>query len=136
MSKILAFDVGGRRTGIAITDDLQMIATPLETVETREIWKYLARLLEKERVETVVVGLPLGLRGEATDGTAIAQEFCEKFSKKYPLIKIERVNEQFTSKLASQALIAGGAKKKQRQKKGELDKVSATIMLQEYLDWR
>ncbi|NNE55720.1 MAG: Holliday junction resolvase RuvX [Flavobacteriales bacterium] len=133
MGKILACDYGLRRIGIAITDELQMIASPLETVATNEIWEYLSRVIPAEQIEIVVVGEPKGLRGEATDATAAANNFAKRLPKRFDGVQVERVNEMFTSKMASRALVAGGAKKSQRQKKGEIDKISAAIILQDFL---
>lgn len=133
MSCILAIDYGLKRTGIAITDELQMIASPLETVLTKDLWNYLTEIIEKKKIEEIVVGEPMGLRGGMTDSSAAIAKFQVDFQKKWPAIKLASVNEMFTSKMASQTLIAGGAKKSQRQKKGELDKISAAIILQDYL---
>jgi len=133
MSCILAIDYGLKRTGIAITDELQMIASPLETVRTHDLWSYLAEIIERKKIAEVVVGKPMGLSGGMTDSSAAIAKFQVDFQKKWPNVKLASINEMFTSKMASQTLIAGGAKKSQRQKKGELDKISAAIILQDYL---
>lgn len=136
MSCILGIDYGLKRTGIAITDELQMIASPLETVLTAEIWAYLGQIIEQKKIVEVVVGEPKGLRGGETDSSAAVAQFRKTFAKKWPHVQLASLNEMFTSKMASQALISGGAKKSQRQKKGELDKISAAIILQDYLESR
>lgn len=133
MSCILAIDYGLKRTGIAITDELQMIASPLETVLTVNLWPYLAEIIERKKIQEIVLGEPKGLRGGDTNASAGVRKFELDFEKKWPLIKLAKINEMFTSKMASQAMIAGGAKKSQRQKKGELDRISAAIILQDYL---
>lgn len=134
MYKALGIDYGLKRTGLAITDVLQMIASPLETVDTAVIMDYLEKLLSKEKIETIVVGEARHLDGNASDITVAQQKFCEALQKKFSDKKIIRVDEMFTSKLASQAMVMGGMKKKERQNKGNLDKISAAIILQSYLD--
>ncbi len=134
MYKALGIDYGLKRTGLAITDALQMIASPLETVDTAVIMDYLEKLLSKEKIETIVVGEARHLDGNASDITVAQQKFCEALQKKFSDKKIIRVDEMFTSKLASQAMVMGGMKKKERQNKGNLDKISAAIILQSYLD--
>ncbi|MDZ4823529.1 MAG: Holliday junction resolvase RuvX [Flavobacteriales bacterium] len=133
MSKILAIDYGQKRTGVAITDELQIIASPLETVPTQEFFCYLEKLLQKEKIETIVVGLPLRLNGEESATTQLVRDFTAQIRKKFPALHIEMIDEAFTSKLAARALVEGGMKKKDRQKKENLDKVSAAIILQSYL---
>jgi putative Holliday junction resolvase len=134
MYKALGIDYGLKRTGIAITDALQMIASPLETVDTSELMEYFEKLFSKEKIETIVVGEARHLDGNASDITIAQQKFCDSILKKFPDKKIIRVDEMFTSKLASQAMLIGGMKKKDRQNKGNLDKISAAIILQTYLD--
>lgn len=136
MSKILAIDFGKKRTGLAITDSLQMIASPLKTVDTSLIWKELEVLLPKEKIETVVVGEARYLNGDASQTTMEQAEFVAALQKKFPSIKIARVDETFTSKMAAQAMVIGGVKKSERQKKENLDMVSAAIILQSYLEYR
>lgn len=132
----MAIDYGGKRTGLAVTDDLQLIATGLETVSSKLIWDFLNGYFSAQEVETVVVGAPKGLRGEATDGTALADEFVAQFKKKYPTIPVVRWDERFTSNMAKHSMIAGGMKKKDRRNKGNVDRIAATLMLQEYLQYR
>lgn len=134
MSKVLAIDYGQKRTGIAITDSLRMIASPLETVDTIKIFEYLEKIIQKEKIVDIVVGEARHLDGNASEITLLQEKFCKEISKKFPSIVIHRIDEMYTSKLASQALVMGGMKKKDRQNKGNLDKVSAAIILQQFLD--
>lgn len=134
MAKIIALDYGGKRCGLAETDDLQIIASALETVPTSSLFAYLAKYLGTNNVETMVVGLPVRHSGELSEIEAEIQKFIEKFEKTYPKIKLERVNEAFTSKMAMQSMIQSGAKKKTRREKGNLDKISATLILQQYME--
>jgi putative Holliday junction resolvase len=134
MSKVLAIDYGQKRTGIAITDSLRMIASPLETVETGKIFEYLEKIILKEKIVDVVVGEARHLDGNASEITLLQEKFCKEINKKFPAVVIHRIDEMYTSKLASQALVMGGMKKKDRQNKGNLDKVSAAIILQQFLD--
>ncbi len=134
MSKILALDVGGKRTGVAITDELAMIASGLDTVPTQDLLPYLTKLLEQEKIETIVIGLPKHLDGRDTDATAIAQGVEKQIVQKFPQIKTAFVDERFTSSIAKQAILSSGAKKKQRRNKELVDKVSAVVILQSYLE--
>jgi putative holliday junction resolvase len=134
MGKILAFDYGLKRTGIAITDDLKMIGSPLETVETKDLMPWLEKLLLKEKIELFVVGEARRLNGDASETTFQQLKFTELLHKKFPQIAIARVDETYTSKIAAAAMVQGGMKKSDRRKKENLDKVSAAIILQSYLD--
>ena len=134
MAKIIAIDFGTRRCGIAETDDLQIIASALTTVNTSEIYTFLDNYCAKNIVEAAVVGLPLRMSGELSEVEEDILKFIKKFSAKHPDIRIERINEAFTSKRAMEAMIQSGAKKKKRREKGNLDKISATLILQEYLE--
>lgn len=134
MSKVLAIDYGLKRTGIAITDVLRIVASPLETVETKALLEYLEKLIIKEKIIDVVVGEARHLDGNASEITHAQQAFCDQLQKKIPTIVIHRIDEMFTSKMAAQALVMGGMKKKDRQVKGNLDKVSAAIILQSFLE--
>lgn len=134
MSKILGIDYGLVRSGIAITDELRIIASGLTTVQTKEIWDFLAKTIPNEKVEIVVVGEPHDLMGRETHGTEPANKFCESLAKRYPKLQIERVDETYTSKMAMDAMIAGGMKKSKRREKGMVDMVSATLILQSYLE--
>jgi putative Holliday junction resolvase len=131
--RIMAIDYGRKRTGIAVTDPLQIIAQALATVETHMALPFLKDYLQKEQVETIVVGEPLNLDGSATDATESAREFMKKLKRHFPGVNIVAMDERYTSKLASQAMVDMGMKKKDRREKGMVDKVAATLILQEYL---
>ena len=133
MSRIVALDYGGKRTGVAATDEMQIIASPVDTIETSKLMDFLKQYIEKENVSDLVVGLSVRFSGELNEIENQIQPFLKKFSEQFPLIKIHRENEMFTSKMASQAMFAGGMKKKKRQEKGMVDKVSAVIILQSFL---
>ena len=132
--KVLAFDYGVKRTGLAETDDLQIIASALETVDTKNLFQYLENYLSTNEVEAFVVGEPKRLNNEPTHATVPVNEFVKLLAKKYPMIPIHRVDERFTSKMAFQTMIDAGIKKKKRQDKGTVDRISATIILQSYLE--
>ncbi|SFN57614.1 putative holliday junction resolvase [Algoriella xinjiangensis] len=133
MSRILALDYGGKRTGIAVTDQLQIIASPLDTVETSKLMDFLKQYIAKENVSDLVVGLSVRFSGELNEIENQILPFLKKFENEFPTIKIHRENEMFTSKMASRAMFEGGMKKKKRQEKGMVDKVSAVIILQSFL---
>ncbi|HEY4539207.1 MAG TPA: Holliday junction resolvase RuvX [Faecalibacter sp.] len=133
MARIVAIDFGGKRTGVAATDELQIIASPVDTVDTSKLMDFFKNYLFTENVSDLVVGLPLKFSGETNDIEIEIKKFIEKFSAQYPNIKIHRENEMFTSKMASRAMVEGGMKKKKRQEKGMIDKVSAVIILQSFL---
>mgnify|MGYP000625075405 FL=1 len=134
MGKILAIDYGLKRTGIAITDASKIIATGLDTVASNEIYSYLTKLTQREEIECIVVGKPMNLQNQATDATKPADTLSKKIAKLFPEIEIARVDERFTSKMAKKAMFDGGLKKKDRRDKKMIDKISATIILQSYLD--
>ena len=133
MSRIVALDYGGKRTGVAATDEMQIIASPVDTIETSKLMDFLKQYIQKENVSDLVVGLSVRFSGELNEIENQIQPFLKKFSEQFPLIKIHRENEMFTSKMASQAMFEGGMKKKKRQEKGMVDKVSAVIILQSFL---
>jgi putative holliday junction resolvase len=133
MSRILSIDYGKKRTGIAVTDPLRIIATGLCTVETHKLMPFLKEYFLKENVEQVIVGMPVNWDDTDTHATPLVKEFIRIFKKNFPSIPIQEVDERFTSKMASQAMIDMGMKKKQRQNKAMVDEIAATIMLQEYL---
>ncbi|WP_027880129.1 MULTISPECIES: Holliday junction resolvase RuvX [Mesoflavibacter] len=133
MAQILAIDYGKVRTGLAVTDDMQIIASGLATVATKELLDYLKTYTEKENVELFLVGEPKQMDNTASESEALIKPFISKLRSTFPHIPIERVDERFTSKMAAQTLIDSGLKKKQRQNKSLLDEVSATIILQSYL---
>ncbi len=129
----MALDIGGKRTGIAETDPLQLIATGLTTVETNELIDFLKSLVLRSEVETIVVGDPIQMDGTASESSTIVNEQIGRLRSSFPDVNIERMDERFTSKLASQAMYMSGLKKKKRQEKVLVDEVSATILLQDYL---
>lgn len=136
MGRILAIDFGLKRTGLAVTDSLQIIANGLETVPTHTLLNYLLAYFAKEIVDDVVIGMPKNLDNSDTDSTAAVRIFIKSFKKKFPIIPLHEHDERFTSKLALQAMIAGGMSKKDRREKGTIDRVSATIILQSFMESR
>ena len=126
MGRILAIDYGSKRTGIAVTDELQLIASGLTTVETHGLMPFLSHYFSEQKVDAIVIGTPSNIEGNI-------QNFIKGFGVKFPSITIERVDERFTSKMAFQTMIDSGLKKKQRQNKALVDEISATIILQQYL---
>lgn len=133
MPRILAIDYGKKRTGIAVTDPLKMIASGLTTVPTHELIPFLKKYFIKESVEKIVIGDPKNLDGSATDATALVEEGIRILKKNFPDVPVLKIDERFTSKIASQSILASGVNKKQRQNKALTDEVSATILLQDYL---
>ncbi|AZI39751.1 Holliday junction resolvase RuvX [Epilithonimonas vandammei] len=134
MGQILAIDYGKVRTGIAVTDDMQIIASGLTTVETPKLIDFLKKYFSENSVDEVVIGLPTDLKGNMSDIETEIQKFILVFEKEFPDKKINRLDERFTSKMASFFISQSGKNKKQRQEKGLIDKVSATILLQNFLD--
>ena len=136
MGRILAIDFGKKRTGLAVTDPAQIIANPLTTVPTHEIWTFLANYFQNEDVEGVVIGLPQDLFGNESHSTGAVNEFVKTFGKKFPQHKVHLHDERYTSKMALEAMIRGGSSKKDRRKKENIDKLSATIILQSFMEAR
>lgn len=134
MPRIIAIDYGMKRTGIAVTDDLQIIATALDTVDTKVLFPFLEKYFSENTIQEIVVGLPMRMHGEVGQLEVEIQKFISKLQEKFPTIPIYRQDESFTSKMASQAIFHSGAKKKKRQEKGLIDRVSATIILQSYME--
>lgn len=134
MGRILAIDYGLKRTGIAVTDPLKIIASPLETIATKELWDFLKRYFSSEEVEAVVVGLPVDLKNRDTDATKAVRRFIVDFGKKFPQVPLHNIDERFTSKMAFDAMIAGGMKQKDRRQKENVDKISASIILQSFME--
>lgn len=135
MPRVLAIDLGTKRTGLAVTDPLKMLANPLETVDTAVLMDYLKAYCAKEEVDTLVLGLPIRLNGTDNEMTPRVMAFKEILEKTFPTLKVELIDERYTSKIALQSMIAMGSKKKDRREKaGNLDKVSAAIILQSYLE--
>jgi putative holliday junction resolvase len=133
MGRILAIDYGTKRTGLAVTDPLKIIATALDTVETTQVLLFLRNYFKKEVVEEVVIGMPKQLNNTDSETAPAVRKFIESFIKNFPEIPIQTMDERFTSSIAQQAMIDGGMKKKNRQVKGNVDKISATLILQDYL---
>lgn len=133
MPRILCIDYGKKRTGIAVTDPLKIIATALTTVETKDLFPFLKNYFKNEEVELVLIGEPKNLDDSDTHATPLVKQFIQKFKKDFALMKMETVDERYTSKLAVQAMVEMGMKKKNRQKKENIDQIAAAIMLQEYL---
>jgi putative holliday junction resolvase len=133
MARILAIDYGGKRTGIAVTDPMQIIATGLETIPSHELIPFLKKYMEQEQVELILIGMPVNLNDTETDGTAGAKNAIVRIQKAFPTMPIKEVDERYTSKMAKQAMLDMGMKKKDRQVKGNVDVIAATIMLQEYM---
>lgn len=133
MARILAIDYGEKRTGIAVTDELQIIASGLITVKTDELIKFLIDYSNKEQVELFIVGLPKQMNNSDSESEKHILSFLKQLKKSLPKIPIKRIDERFTSKIAFQTMIDSGLKKKQRRNKGLVDEISATIILQSYL---
>jgi putative holliday junction resolvase len=133
MARILALDYGGKRTGIAVTDSMQIIATGLTTVPTTELIIFLKKYFVAEIVEKVIIGMPKNLKNEDTHGTNLVVLFIKKFLETFPEMPIQTIDERFTSKMATKSILDSGAKKKDRQNKALVDEVSATIILQDYM---
>jgi putative holliday junction resolvase len=133
MGRILAIDYGMKRTGIAVSDPLRIIATPLDTVLTADLLPFLTRYQEKETVDEFVVGMPKTLMNEDSANAPAVRSFVEQLKKSFPLKPVHLADERFTSSIARRALIEGGMKKKDRQVKGNVDKVSATLILQSFM---
>ena len=136
MGQILAIDYGKARCGIAATDDMQIIASGLETVQTSLIIDFMTKYFGENRVDEVVIGLPTDLKGNVSEVETDILKFIEVFQKEFPMIKVHRFDERFTSKMASFFISQSGKNKKKRQEKGLIDKVSATIILQNFLEQR
>ncbi|MDO5976414.1 Holliday junction resolvase RuvX [Flavivirga jejuensis] len=133
MARILAIDYGTKRTGIAVTDELQIIASGLTTVNTKELLKFLKDYTTKEQVELFLVGEPKQMNNTVSESEIHILPFIDKLKKEFPNIPIVRVDERFTSKMAFQTMIDSGLKKNQRKNKALIDEISATLILQSYL---
>lgn len=134
MGRILSLDIGKKRTGIAVTDPLRISANGLDTVHTAEIIPFLEKYFESEKVDKIVIGKPTQMDGSDSESVTYIRPVIKKIKEKYPSLEIFMVDERFTSVLAQKAMIEGGLKKKSRQNKALVDKVSATIILQSYLE--
>ena len=133
MARILAIDYGKKRTGLAVTDPLKIIANGLATVDTQLLFDFLKNYTSKEEVEKIIIGLPYQLDGSPTDATPSVLHCIRRLKNTFPTIPIIPVDEQFSSKMASRAMVEMGMKKKDRQKKELIDEIAATILLQEYM---
>ncbi|QES87727.1 Holliday junction resolvase RuvX [Rhizosphaericola mali] len=134
MGRIIAIDYGGKRTGLAVTDPLQIIANALETVETSKLFDYLKKYFAVEQVDLIIIGDPRNWDDSDTHATPLVRKAIERLKKEFPNIPLETVDERYTSKMASQAMVEMGMKKKDRRVKGNIDQIAATIMLQEYMN--
>ena len=134
MARILALDYGEKRTGIAATDELQLIASGLTTVDTKDLMAFLTKYIESEKVSCIVVGEPRQMNNQISESEAHIKPFLERLTKIFPHMPIARQDERFTSKMAVQSMIQGGVKKMQRRNKALVDEISATLILQAYLN--
>lgn len=134
LGRIMAIDYGQKRTGIAVTDPLQLIASRLDTVASADIWSFLTTYFVKEQVDRVLVGYPVKLNHQPSEALRFINPFIREFRKRFPAMELEQVDERFTSQLAQKAILAAGVKKSDRQNKALTDGVSATIMLQSWLE--
>jgi putative Holliday junction resolvase len=133
MARILAIDYGGKRTGIAVTDPLQIIATGLLTIDSKELIPFLKKYLAEEPVELIIIGLPKNWDESDTHGTPLVEAAIKKIQKDFPAVPLKTVDERYTSKMAKDAMLEMGMKKKDRRIKGNVDVIAATIILQEYM---
>ncbi len=136
MGRIMAIDYGQKRVGLAVTDELQMIANSLSTIHSKDIFPFLSDYFKKENVECVVIGEPRQMNNERSESVKFIDPFVRKFKKEFPEMQIEHFDERFTSKMASQAILESGINKKARKNKALIDSVSATILLQSYMHSR
>ena len=135
MPRIISIDVGTKRTGIAVTDEMQTIAFPLETIPTPQVMLFLQNYITTEKVSKIIVGYPLDIFNKATDATPFVEKFIPQLKNKFPNLPILKVDEKFSSKNAVKEMVTMGMKKKQRQKKENIDLIAATIILQNYLQF-
>ena len=133
MGRIIAIDYGLKRTGLAVTDPQRIIATALETVETKSLLDFLASYFKKEQVDEIVIGLPKTLKNEDSETAPAVRIFARQLKEKFAAVPVHFADERFTSSIARQAMIDSGMKKKDRRVKGNVDKISATLILQTYL---
>ncbi len=134
MARIICIDYGGKRTGIAVTDPLQIIATGLTTIETKNFISFLKDYFSKEQVEKIIIGMPLNMDETATHATPLVINAIKQLNKHFPKIPVETVDERYSSKMAKAAMLEMGMKKMQRRKKELVDEIAATMMLQEYME--
>lgn len=134
--RILCIDYGGKRTGIAVTDPLQIIATALTTIPSKELIEFLKKYIATEPVELILIGEPLNLDDSPTHATPLVKQAIKLLTKTFPAIPVQTVDERYSSKMAVRAMVDMGMKKKDRREKGNIDQIAATILLQEYLQNR
>jgi putative Holliday junction resolvase len=134
MSRILAIDYGTKRVGLAVTDPLQIIANTLATVETKLVLAYLKTYIAREEVSCIVVGKPLRLNGSDSESAVHVEKFVSLLANTFPSIPIARIDERYTSKIAKESMLEMGLKKKDRQQKGNIDQISAVLILQSYME--
>ena len=131
--RIICIDYGAKRTGLAVTDPLKIIATPLTTIESKELIPFLKQYFAKEEVELILIGMPLNLDNSPTHGTPLVLSMIKQLEKNFPTIPVKTVDERYSSKLASKAMVEMGMKKKDRQVRGNSDQIAAAMLLQEYM---
>ncbi len=136
MARILSIDYGGKRTGLAVTDPLQIIATGLETIDSRELIPWLKKYVAQQEVELIIIGLPKNWDDSDTHGTPLVEAAIKKIQKEFPSMPLKTVDERYSSKMAKDAMLEMGMKKKDRRDKKNVDVIAATIILQEYLGAR
>lgn len=136
MGRIVGIDYGTKRVGLSVTDSLQLIATTLETVHSKDVIKFLQDYDKEEGIEAFALGMPKNLDNTATNNTIHVQNFKKQLAKAFPDKKIHEIDERFTSSIAQQTMIAGGMKKKDRQNKANVDKISAVLILQTYMEMK
>jgi putative Holliday junction resolvase len=136
MGRIMAIDYGRKRVGLAVTDENRIIATALDTVHTRDIFTYLHQYCMLEKVDTFVIGDPRQMNNELSESVKFIKPFLKKLRKEFPEMSVESYDERFTSKIASQTIAAAGLKKKDRQDKTRIDKISAVLILQSFMEYK
>lgn len=136
VGRIISIDFGGKRTGLAVTDPLQIIATALDTVNTHDLYGFLKKYVVEEQVEKIIIGYPLNLDDTPTHATPMVDAAIKRLNKLFPQLPVEKVDERFSSRRASEAMLEMGMKKKDRRQKGNTDQIAATLLLQEYLNSR
>jgi len=136
MARILCIDYGLKRTGVAVTDPLKIIASGLTALDTKDVLPFLKNYFQQEQVELILLGEPKNLDDTDTHATSLVNEFQKKLQKEFPSIPVEKIDERYTSKMAVRAMLVMGMKKKDRRNKKNVDEIAATIMLQEYLAQR
>jgi putative Holliday junction resolvase len=134
VGRILSIDFGARRTGLAVTDPLKIIASALDTIDTHHLYEFLKKYVVEAQVEKIIIGYPLNLDDMPTHATPLVEAAIKRLNKLFPQVPVEKVDERFSSRRASEAMFEMGMKKKDRRKKGNTDQIAATLLLQEYLN--